>query len=126
MLQNLSCWGYELLMFKATVVIPQKKPAIVCRKHHWYAERVWVESHTIHTTISKETKKFLRIVIGSSAVDLLLKTTSKTRGSNKGAVLGMLNNVLLLTIQQLPLPLTFTFVENTRDCSCCPSLLFCW
>ena len=50
----------------------KRKPVIMRRKHVWFVERMWAENPTtIQTRFSKETKKFSRMVIGSSAVDLL-------------------------------------------------------
>ena len=67
---------------------PERKPVIMCRRHIWSVERIWVENPTtIQTRISKETKRFSRMVIGFPAADLLTKQKTKT----KGAVLGVLN-----------------------------------
>ena len=51
---------------------PERKPVIMRRKHVWFVERMWVENPTtIQTRISKETKRFSRMVIGFPVVDLL-------------------------------------------------------
>ena len=50
---------------------PERKPVIMRRKHIWSVERMWVENPTtIQTRISKETKRFWRMVIGFPAADL--------------------------------------------------------
>ena len=50
---------------------PERKPVIMRRKHVSFVDRMWVENPTtIQTRISKETKRFSRMVISSSAVDL--------------------------------------------------------
>ena len=51
---------------------PERKPVIMRTKHVWSVERMWVENPTtVQTRISKETKRFSRMVIGFPAADLL-------------------------------------------------------
>ncbi len=44
---------------------PERQPVVIRRKHVWSVERLWVENPTtIQTRISKETKRFSRMVKG--------------------------------------------------------------
>ena len=58
-------------MFKGKV-IPKKKTSDCAQKASWFVKRTWAKNpNTIQTKISKETKRFLYMVIGSLAVNLL-------------------------------------------------------
>ena len=84
--------GIRIINVPSNGYPPKRKPVIMRRKHVWSVERVRAENPTtIQTMISRETKRFSRMVISSSAVDLLWTLPAKQRPQTKGAVLGILN-----------------------------------
>ena len=65
-------FGIQVVNVQSNGHPPERKPVIMRRKHVWSVERMWVENPTtIQTKISKETKRFSRMVIGFPAADLL-------------------------------------------------------
>ena len=67
-----SLLGIRIINVPSNGYPPKRKPVIMRRKHVWSVERMRAENPTtIQTMISRETKKFSRMVISSSAVDLL-------------------------------------------------------
>ena len=69
---SLNLLGIRVVNVQSNGHPPERKPVIMRTKHVWSVERMWVENPTtVQTRISKETKRFSRMVIGFPAADLL-------------------------------------------------------